>query len=203
MKSGDSTTINVPPESSAVSKGKAPLLPVAAGPASSGGWKKGIAIFDFILRLFAMVAALAAAAAMGTSDETLPLFTQFFQFQASYDDLPTFQFFVIAMALVAGYLLLSLPFSIVTIVRPFAAGPRILLLVLDTVALTLTTAAGGAAAAIVYLAHNGNSNTNWMAICQQYGDFCQKVSGAVVGSLIAAMLFVFLVVLSAMALRRI
>lgn len=70
------------------------------------------------------------------------------------------------------------------------------------VALTLTTAAGAAAAAIVYLAHNGNTNTNWLAICQQYGDFCQKVSGAVVASFIAVALFVVMVVLSALALRR-
>ncbi|KAJ6924075.1 hypothetical protein NC652_017395 [Populus alba x Populus x berolinensis] len=32
---------------------------------------------------------------MGTSDETLPFFTQFFQFQASYDDLPTFQYVIL------------------------------------------------------------------------------------------------------------
>jgi len=70
------------------------------------------------------------------------------------------------------------------------------------VALTLNTAAGAAAAAIVYLAHNGNSNTNWLAICQQYGDFCQKVSGAVVASFITVVIFVFLIVLSAFALRR-
>ena len=38
------------------------------------------------------------------------------------------------MAIVAGYLVLSLPFSIVAIVRPHAAGPRLLLLlILDTV----------------------------------------------------------------------
>lgn len=66
----------------------------------------------------------------------------------------------------------------------------------------LTTAAAAAAAAIVYLAHNGNSNTNWAAICQQFTDFCQKVSGAVVASFIAALIFMFLVVLSAVALRR-
>lgn len=40
---------------------------------------------------------------------------------------------MIAMAIVAGYILLSLPLSIVTIVRPFAVGPRMLLLILDTV----------------------------------------------------------------------
>ncbi|KAJ6924072.1 hypothetical protein NC652_017395 [Populus alba x Populus x berolinensis] len=140
---------------------------------------------------------------MGTSDETLPFFTQFFQFQASYDDLPTFQFFVIAIAIVGGYLVLSLPFSVVAIVRPHAVGPRLLLIILDAfqLALTLNTAAGAAAAAIVYLAHNGNSNTNWLAICQQYGDFCQKVSGAVVASFLTVVIFVFLIVLSAFALR--
>ncbi|KAI6674054.1 hypothetical protein NL676_001960 [Syzygium grande] len=205
MKSGDSTTIDVTDSAaggSAAAKGKAVSV-VAAPPPRPGGMKKGVAIFDFILRLCAIVTALAAAAAMGTSDETLPFFTQFFQFQASYDDLPTFEFFVIAMALVGGYLVLSLPFSIVCIVRPHAVGLRLLLLILDTMALTLATAAGAAAAAIVYLAHNGNPNTNWLAICGQFGDFCQKVSGAVVASLITVVVFVVLVVLSAVALRRI
>ncbi|KAL5560479.1 hypothetical protein UlMin_036690 [Ulmus minor] len=167
-----------------------------------GGWKKGIAIIDFILRLGAIASSLGAAAAMGTSDETLPFFTQFFQFEASYDDMPTFTFFVIAMAIVGGYLVLSLPFSIVTIVRPHAAGPRLLLIILDTVALTLTTASAAAGTAIVYLAHNGNSSANWMAICNQYTDFCQAVSGAVVSSFIAVVLFVFMIMLSACALRR-
>ncbi|GAY33041.1 hypothetical protein CUMW_005320 [Citrus unshiu] len=195
----DSATVDVP-ESSSAAKGKAPLIGVPRR--EKAGYKKGIAIFDFILRIGALVCTLAAATTMGTSDETLPFFTQFFQFQASYDDLPTFQYFVIAMALVGGYLVLSLPFSIVTIVRPHAVGPRLLLLILDTVTLTFATAAAAAAAAIVYLAHNGNQNTNWFAICQQFGDFCQKVSGAVVASFIAVVLFVMLVVLSGFALRK-
>ena len=99
MRSSDSTTIDVPeskkdvPESSAIAKGKAPL--VAAVVKQRGGWKRGVAIFDFLLRIGAIVAALAAASTMGTSQETLPFFTQFFQFQASYDDLPTFQYVII------------------------------------------------------------------------------------------------------------
>lgn len=91
MRSGEySTTIEVP-ESSAVAKGKAPLM-AAVVQQEQAGWKRGVSIMDFILRLGAIVAALAAASVMGTSDETLPFFTQFFQFQASYDDLPTFQY---------------------------------------------------------------------------------------------------------------
>ncbi|WJX17925.1 hypothetical protein P8452_07783 [Trifolium repens] len=192
-----STTIDVP-ESSNI-KGKTILL---GGPARPGGWKKGIAIMDFILRLGAVAAALGAAATMGMSDQTLPFFTQFFQFEASYDSFTTFQFFVISMALVAGYLVLSLPFSIVAIVRPHATGPRLFLIILDTVFLTLATASGASAAAIVYLAHNGNQDTNWIAICNQFGDFCAQTSGAVVSSFVAVVILVVLIVMSALALGR-
>ncbi|CAN4100781.1 unnamed protein product [Withania somnifera] len=139
---------------------------------------------------------------MGTTDETLPLFTQFFQFQASYDDLPAFSYFVVANAIASAYLVLSLPFSIVCIVRPHLVGAKLLLLILDTIMVAFTTAAAAAAAAIVYLAHNGNSTTQWLAICQQFGDFCQRVSGAVVASFITAFIFIILVVFSAVALRR-
>ncbi|KAI4348932.1 hypothetical protein L6164_009593 [Bauhinia variegata] len=193
-----STKIDVPEESSHVAKEKAT---VAVAP-KQGGWKKGVGIMDFILRLGAIAASLGAAATMGTSDETIPFFTQFFQFEASYDSFPTFQFFVIALALVGGYLVLSLPFSIITIVRPHAVGARLLLIILDTVFLTLTAASAAAAADIVYLAHNGNQDTNWIAICNQFGDFCRAVSGAVVSSFVAVVLFVLLIVMSALALMR-
>ncbi|KAF8396384.1 hypothetical protein HHK36_018001 [Tetracentron sinense] len=204
MQSGDATTINVGDRSSGDHKGKAAAAPVAikASKHAKGGWKRGVAIFDFILRLFAIGAALAATTTMGTTDQTLPFFTQFFQFQASYDDLPAFTFFVIANAIASGYLVLSLPFSIVSIVRPHATGARLLLLIFDTVMVSLTTAGAAAAAAIVYLAHNGNSGANWIAICQQFDDFCQQISGAVVASFIAAVIFMLLVVMSGLALRR-
>ncbi|ESW16392.1 hypothetical protein PHAVU_007G152900 [Phaseolus vulgaris] len=193
-----STTVDVP-ESSNVGKGKAIAV---APPRPGGGLKKGAAIMDFILRLGAVAASLGAAATMGTSDQTLPFFTQFFQFEASYDSFTTFQFFVITMALVAGYLVLSLPFSIVAIIRLHVAGPRLFLITLDTVFLTLATASGASAAAIVYLAHNGNQDANWLAICNQFGDFCAQTSGAVVSSLVAVVILLLLVIMSALALRR-
>lgn len=59
-----------------------------------GGWKKGIAIFDFVLRLCAIATGLAATATMGTTEQTLPFFTQFFQFHAEYNDLPTFMLLI-------------------------------------------------------------------------------------------------------------
>lgn len=68
--------------------------------------------------------------------------------------------------------------------------------------MALTFMAASASAAIVYLAHNGNSSSNWLPVCQQFGDFCQGTSGAVVASFIAAALLMILVILSAFALKR-
>ncbi|KAK4272709.1 hypothetical protein QN277_021226 [Acacia crassicarpa] len=193
-----STTVDVPETSSIDTREKAPLLPAPR----QAGWRRGMAIMDFILRLGALAAAIGAAAAMGTSDQTLPFSTQFFRFEASYDDFPTFQFFVIAMAIVAGYLVLSLPLSVVTIVRPQAVGARLLLVILDTVFMSLAVTSGAAAAAIVYLAHNGNQRSNWLAVCSQFTDFCQATSGAVVSSLIAVLLLDFLIIMSAFTFSR-
>lgn len=95
MNTSNSTTINVQ-ETKAEAKGKARLIaaPVVAStkaiPHPNAGWKKGIAIFDFLLRLVAVAATLSAAVAMGTTDQTLPFFTQHFQFHASFEDLPAF-----------------------------------------------------------------------------------------------------------------
>jgi Domain of unknown function (DUF588) len=57
-----------------------------------GGWRRGLAVFDFLLRILAFGATLAAAIATGTSDEILPFFTQFFQFHANYADFPAFTY---------------------------------------------------------------------------------------------------------------
>lgn len=62
----------------------------AAAVAVKSGVNRGVAILDFILRLVAIVATLASAIAMGTTNETLPFFTQFIRFSAQYEDFPTF-----------------------------------------------------------------------------------------------------------------
>ncbi|XP_073146321.1 casparian strip membrane protein 3-like [Henckelia pumila] len=204
-KRAEETAIHMPAPPESKSKKHATYTSITKAtdpPHVRRGWGRGVAIFDFILRICALVAALAAATTMGTTDQTLPFFTQFLQFQAQYNDFPTFTFFVVANAIAAGYLVLSMPFSIVGIVRPHARGVKLLLIIFDTLLVTFTTSAASAAAAIVYLAHNGNSNSNWLAVCQQFNNFCQRVSGAVVASFIASVIFIFLVLLSAVALSR-
>ena len=68
--------------------------------------------------------------------------------------------------------------------------------------LTLATASAASAAAVVYLAHNGDQDTNWLAICNQFGNFCAQTSTAVVSSLIAVVAFILLIVMTALALGK-
>ncbi|KAI4314139.1 hypothetical protein L6164_027075 [Bauhinia variegata] len=179
-------------EAGEVSKGKVPRK----------GMKRGLSILDFVLRIFAGVATLASAVAMGTTQERLPFATQFVQFRAEFDDLPSFVFFVLANSIVCGYLVLSLILSIFHIVRTTAVKSRILLIILDVAMMSLVTAAASAAAAIVYIAHYGNPNANWFAICQQYNSFCERISGSLVGSFIAVAVFVILIIISAVSVSR-
>ena len=58
--------------------------------APRGGIWRGLSIVDFILRILAAIATLAAAVAMGQNEQTLSFSIQFAVFRAEFDDLPTF-----------------------------------------------------------------------------------------------------------------
>ncbi|KAI3467322.1 hypothetical protein Pfo_023985 [Paulownia fortunei] len=166
------------------------------------GVSRGISILDLVLRVVAIVGTLGSAVAMGTTDETLPFSTQAVIFQAQYDDIPAFRFFVIANAAVCGYLAISLPMAIYHIIRTTAAKSRALLIFLDTTMLAVLTAGASAAAAVVYLAHKGNTSANWLAICQQYQNFCERITGSLIGSFGAVFILILLIPLSGLILSR-
>ncbi|KAM3339910.1 hypothetical protein P3S68_029780 [Capsicum galapagoense] len=83
MEKSESTKVDVV-ETTKERKGKAPLLgttaPVAATAAAASAThakrsaKRGIAIFDLILRIAAFASALGATVAMATTDETLVIY---------------------------------------------------------------------------------------------------------------------------------
>ncbi|KAD1222169.1 hypothetical protein R6Q59_030383 [Mikania micrantha] len=166
------------------------------------GSNKGISVMDLVLRLVGIAGTLGAAIAMGTNEQTLPFFTRFVRFDAQYDDFRAFRLFVVVNAILSAYFVLTIPLSIVHIMRSLARGSRILLIILDTIMLALLTAGASAAASIVYLAHNGNSSTNWLPVCQQYGDFCQGASGSLIGSFGAIVVLILTILLGATALSR-
>lgn len=141
---------------------------------------------------------------------------------------------MIVNAIVCAYFVLTIPLSIVHVMRSAARGSRILLVILDTVRnsinnpgfeghkcrcifflilklqnnmvlkvmLALLTAGASTATSIVYLAHNGNSSANWLPVCQQFNNFCQRASGSLIGSFGGIVVFILLILLAAIALSR-
>ncbi|OAY50052.1 casparian strip membrane protein 3 [Manihot esculenta] len=164
---------------------------------------RGISILDLILRVIATIGTLGSSVAMGTSNQTLPFSFQSFQFRAEYNDLPMFTFFVIANSIVCGYLVLSLPLSIFHIIRSSAKISRIIFVIFDTVMLCLLACGASVAASIVYLAHKGNANANWLPICQQFSNFCQRISGSLIGSFFSVIILILIITSSAVSLSQI
>ncbi|CAM8947263.1 unnamed protein product [Rhodiola kirilowii] len=172
---------------------------------SSRSLGKALAIVDLILRLVAFVGALGSAIAMGTTNQTYLVVSQYYvRFRAEYDDLPSFTFFVVANGVVAAYLLLvALPIAIVHIIKKQETKKtRIILTALDTAMLTLLTAGAAAATSMVYLAHKGNPRTNWQAICPNFNSFCERISGSLIGSYIAMLMLIIIIILSALAISH-
>ncbi|XP_062111560.1 casparian strip membrane protein 1-like [Humulus lupulus] len=163
---------------------------------------RGLSILDFILRVLAAVGTLTSAIAMGTTKQTLPFVTRFVRFKAVYKDLPTFTVFVIANSIACGYLVLSLTVSFLHIVKYKAINSRIVLIVFDLVVMGVLTGGASAAAAMVNLAHDGNTIANWFPICTQFNSFCQRISGSLIGSFLAIILFMLLIILSSLVISR-
>ncbi|KAL6186832.1 hypothetical protein ACLB2K_042951 [Fragaria x ananassa] len=161
-----------------------------------------LSVLDFILRVVAALGTLASAIAMGTSRQTLPFVSQFARFKANYKDLPTFTFFVIVNSIVCVYLVLSLPVSIVHIIWTGAVKSRITLVIFDTAMMGLLTAGASSATAIVFLAHYGSSSANWFPFCRQFNNFCERISGSLIGSFVAVVVIIVLIILSCVAISR-
>ncbi|CAN8256228.1 unnamed protein product [Cochlearia groenlandica] len=182
--------------------GQVEIIETSKSIQKTGHMSRKIAILEFILRIVAFFNTISSAILMATTNETLPFFTQFIRFHADYNDLPALTFFVVANAIVSGYLILSLPLAFIHIIKNKTQNSRILLIVLDVAMLGLLASGASSATSIVYLAHNGNTKTNWFAICQQFNSFCERISGSLIGSFIAVVLIILLIVLSAIALSR-
>jgi len=112
------------------------------------GWR-WIAIFEFLLRLAAIFStSFAAFAAMGKI------------------------FVVVVNGVACVYLIVSLPVSIVNIMRPHAyPAKRVFLNIMDMMMVALVTA-GALAAGIMYLVEKaGNTHASWFSIWSQFDSF--------------------------------
>ncbi|KAE8716099.1 Casparian strip membrane protein 3 [Hibiscus syriacus] len=162
----------------------------------------GVAVLEFVLRFLAAGGTLASAMAMGTAEETVPLVSQSILLNPKFSDLPMFTFFVIANSVACAYLVLSLPLSFYHIIKRATNNSRLVFVMFDTAMLALVTAGASAAASIVYLAHEGNAQANWSAVCQQLDSFCERTSGSLIASFVSVLVLMLVIVSSAIAISH-
>ncbi|KAL1538386.1 casparian strip membrane protein 1-like [Salvia divinorum] len=115
---------------------------------------RGMSLIDFILRVVAAVSTMGSAIAVVKTSRSPPSFDNFIHSTSrQYQDFPTFKFFVLTV-----------------------------LVIIDSTIVCVLTAGTSAAAAIAYVAHKWSSEANWAGICERYNSLCERVYGALVGS---------------------
>ncbi|XP_021912021.1 casparian strip membrane protein 1-like [Carica papaya] len=158
----------------------------------------GMSLLDLMLRIVAAVGTLISAIIMVTANQTLPFSTQLNISRLNFHDFPTFTFFVIANSIACAYLVLSLLLSIIHITHAAAKNTKIILVVFDTIMLSVVSGGASSAAAIVHLAREGNGKANWVAFCQQYNSFCGRISGSLIGSFASVIILMLIIIISSL-----
>lgn len=96
---------------------------------------------------------------------------------------------------VIAFVFSGISFSLTIVNRPGSGSASLPVLpIVDLVAVVLLFSANGAATAITLLAKNGNEV--WGKICYLASTFCNKITAAIVLSMIAALSYVLLLLLS-------
>ncbi|KAF3451171.1 hypothetical protein FNV43_RR07578 [Rhamnella rubrinervis] len=142
-----------------------------------------------LLRLLAFGAALAATIVMVTSHESASVLN--LTFKAKFSHTPAFVYFAIAEAIASGY-------SLIVLLLSSKNWFRRLVVVLDAVIAVLLSSSISAALAIAHVGKKGNSHSGWLPICGQVPKFCDHVTGALIAGFIAAILYLVLLVYTAL-----
>ncbi|KAI3463583.1 hypothetical protein Pfo_020246 [Paulownia fortunei] len=153
------------------------------------------------LRVLAIAATLAAAWIILTSKQTTVVYG--IQADARYSYSPAFKFFAFAN-------IIALVFSVLSLILAFILGKMAVdptyyfyLFLHDLIITVLLMAGCAAATAVGYLGKYGNSHTGWMAICDHFPKFCNRVTAAAVLSYLGFAFYLILTVISAKNWRQI
>lgn len=150
---------------------------------------------DYVIRVLGIAGTLSAAIVMGLNNQTISLFGV--PLKAKYHYTPAFTYFVVANAIVAVYGLISLTFCLCFKAKaPKLCSPKVLFL-FDFLMTLLVMSATSAASSVAYIGKKGNSHSGWVAICHQFGKFCDRVVGSLFASFFGTVMFMIFTIMSA------
>lgn len=111
------------------------------------------------------------------------------------------RYFVVANAIACSYAAFSLVLSLLN--KGKSRGfIRSAIIVMDILTVALLFSGFGAAAAVGAIGWRGNSHLNWNKMCNVFGRFCGQGAASLLLSLLGAMAFLSLSLLSAFRLQR-
>ncbi|KAJ4823080.1 hypothetical protein Tsubulata_009606 [Turnera subulata] len=176
----------------------APILP-------SGGDYFGV---HFILRLFLVALAVTSLVVMVTAKETklvpVPTMPNFrVRAKAKFTDTPAFIYLVATMSVTALYGIITAVVSLGLNSKPGSATKALLYFVFwDVLLLGIVAAATGASGGVGYVGLKGNSHARWGKICDNFGKYCRHFGASIALSLVASIVLVILIMLSACTIHR-
>ncbi|XP_061343110.1 CASP-like protein 1C1 [Gastrolobium bilobum] len=150
-------------------------------------------VLTLFLRLLAFGATIAATVVMVTTHDSAEVLN--LTFTAKYSNQPAFVYFVIAEAIASGY-------SLIVLFTCYHNSLWRLVLILDAGIAMLLSSSVSAALAIAQVGKKGNSHAGWLPICGQVPKYCDHVSGALLASFAAAIIYFVLIFSSLYSLQN-
>ncbi|KAL2495482.1 CASP-like protein 2B2 [Forsythia ovata] len=162
-----------------------------------------VRVAELILRCLICGLAILSAVLIGTDTQVKEIFS--IQKKAKFTDMKSLVFLVIANGLAAAYSLVQVLRCVLSMIRGSVLFNKPLAWLIfsgDQIMAYLTLAAVAAAAQSSVFAKLGQTELQWMKICNMYGKFCNQVGEGIAGALVVSIAMVVLSAISAFSLFR-
>lgn len=169
----------------------------------------GYGLPELALRVLALLLTVAAAILLGLDKQTkmislqispnLPAFNVPLTAKSSY--LSGFVYFVVVNSIASVFAAASLALTFASNGGRKAVS-RLMIIVTDLMMVALLFSGIGAASAVGVIGLKGNSHLQWKKVCNVYGKYCHQGMASVALSLLGAIAYLLLVILTASKLQK-
>ncbi|XP_010909399.1 CASP-like protein 2B1 [Elaeis guineensis] len=178
-------------------------VPVYYGGGHLKAVERRVKVAEVVLRWVIFGLGVLGAALVSSDTQVREIFS--LEKKAKFTDMKALVFLVIANGIAAGYSLIQGVRCVVSMIKGtvlFNKAWAWVIFSCDQVMAYVTLAAVGAAAQSAVLGEFGQSELQWMKICNLYGKFCTQVGEGLVSSFVVSLSMVSLSGLSAFNLFR-
>ncbi|CAL9131383.1 unnamed protein product [Musa textilis] len=178
-------------------------VPVYYGGGKLKAVERRMKVAEVVLRCLSCAFGVIAAALVGSDTQVREFFSV--EKKAKFTDMKALVFLVVANGIAAGYSLLMVVRSVVSMMKGSVLLNKALAWAIfscDQVMAYLTLAAVAAAAQAAELSEFGQSELQWMKVCNLYHKFCNQSGGGLVSAFLGSLCMVAVSSMSAFGLFR-